>query len=335
MNKNIRSLLTLILITFSNAVNSQVQSCKTGKLDPEVAGFLKMMPADNRTLNDLRKITDFKEFKNAGPPATPYPLTDVERVKITADSIPVLIFNPTHTKGLPIIIYFHGGGFMQPVVPWMEHSFWSAANKLKAIVFAVDYRVAPQYKFPAAVNDCYNAFKWISENGEKFDGDTSRIIVKGESSGANLVAVICQKAKQEGIVNRIKLQVLNCPSTDNPNRSQLYPSMQENATGYFLTKALVLFAEETYSDKEEYDNPELAPILFKDLSGLPPAVLITAEFDPLRDQGAAYAERLRKANVKVWYKCFPGQIHALIAFNDKNNEADTLVLNAIKEVSRQ
>lgn len=331
MNKNIWSLFTLIIVTFLNAINSQAQSCKTGKLDPAVAGFLKSMPADNRTLDELRKSIDFKEFKNAGPPAKPYPSTDVERVKITADSIPVLIFNPAHTKGLPIVIYFHGGG-VAPLVPWMEYACWSEANRLKAIVFAVDYRVAPQYKFPAGVNDSYNAFKWISENGEKFNGDTGKIILKGESSGATLAAVICQKAKREGIANRIKLQVMNCPSSDNPNNAQLYPSMQENATGYLLTTAFLLFVGETYADKKDYDNPEFAPILSKDLSGLPPAVLITAEFDPLRDQGAAYADRLRKANVRVWYKCFPGQIHALIAFNDKNNEANTLILNAIKEV---
>lgn len=336
MNKDIWLLSTLMPIILLTSVKLQAQSCNTGKLDTEVAAFLKMMPADNRTLDDLRKTTNFEEYKNAGPPSIPYPSNDVQRIKVTADSIPVLIYNPKHAKGLPIIIHYHGGGFIQPVVPWMEHSFWDAANTFNAIVFAIDYRVAPEYKFPAAVNDCYNAFKWISENGEQFGGDTSRIIVKGESSGANLVAVICQKAKQEGIANRIKLQVMNSPSTDNPDHTHLYSSMQQNARGYFLTKASVLFSMETYADKKDYSDPAFAPILFRDLSGLPPAVIITAEFDPLRDQGTAYAERLRKAGVRVWDKCFPGQIHALIASADRiSKETNTLVLNAMKEIMIQ
>ena len=162
MKKATRLLTTLIsALTLAN-VELQAQSCNTGKLDPNVADFLKMMPADHRTLEDLRKTTNFEEGKKAGPTAIPYPITDVEHIKITADSIPVLVFNPSHAKGLPIIIHLHGGGFIQPIVPWMEHTFWDAANKFNAIVFAVDYRVAPEHKFPAAVNDCYNAFKWIS-----------------------------------------------------------------------------------------------------------------------------------------------------------------------------
>ena len=329
-----------LLIAFSLLLNianikAQSQNCNTGKLDPKVAEFLKMMPADNRSVEQLRVTTNFEEYKKAGPPAMPYPITDVEHIKITADSIPVVVFNPSHAKGLPVIIHFHGGGFIQPIVPWMEHSFWDAANTFNAIVFAIDYRVAPEYKFPTAANDCYNTFKWISENGERFGGDTSRIIVKGESTGANLVAVVCQKAKQEGIVNRIKLQVMNSPSTDNPEHTKLYPSMQQNATGYFLTKASVLFSMETYADKKDYDNPAFAPILFENFAGLPPAVIITAEFDPLRDQGIAYAEKLRKAGVKVWDKCFPGQLHALIASSDETHkEAGKLVLTAMKEVMR-
>jgi acetyl esterase len=336
MKKITCSLAFLISVLSLTNLELQAQSCNTGKLDPKVADFLKMIPADHRTLEDLRKTTNFEEDKKAGPPAIPYPITDAEHIKITADSIPVLVFNPSHTKGLPIIIHYHGGGFIQPIVPWMEHSFWDAANKFNAIVFAIDYRVAPEYKFPAAVNDCYNAFKWISEHGGQFGGDTSRIIIKGESSGANLVAVVCQKAKQEGIAHRIKLQVMNSPLTDNPDHAQLYPSMQQNATGYFLTKASVLFSMETYADKKDYSDPAFAPILFKNLSGLPPAVIITAEFDPLRDEGIAYAERLKKAGVRVWDKCFPGQIHALIASTDETSkEAKKLVLNAMKEVMTQ
>lgn len=311
------------------------QSCKTGKLHPDVSQFIKSMPPNDRSLAEMRKAINFEEYKIMGPPAIPYPAADVERIKITADSIPVMVFNPAHKTGLPIIINYHGGGFIQPIVPWMEHRFWYEATYYNAIVFAVDYRVAPEHKFPAAVDDAYIAFKWISEHGGRLGGDTSRIILSGNSAGANLVAVVSQQAKKEGIANKIKLQVMNCPVLDNPDNAGHYPSMQENAKGYFFTTNDVLFALETYADRKDYTNPRFAPLLERVFSGLPPAVMITAEFDPLRDQGIAYVEKLQKAGVKTWHKCFPGQLHVLIPFPSETpvyKELDAFVLNAMKEV---
>jgi acetyl esterase len=327
-------LSTLWLLTFTS-LNAEAQRCATGKVDTKVAAFLKMMPSDNRTVEELKKTTNFEEYRKAGPPVTTYPVKDVQRIKITADSIPVLVFNPAHSKGLPIIVQYHGGGFIQPLVQWMEYYYWLDAKTFNAVVFAVDYRVAPEDKFPAGFNDSYNAFKWISENGSRYGGDTSKVILKGESAGANFVAAVCLKAKQEGIAQRIKLQVMNSPVLDNTANVDKYPSMQQNANGYFLSKADVIFALETYVEKGDYNNPLFAPLLAKDLSYLPPAVIITAEFDPLRDQGFAYAEQLRKAGVRVWHKCFPGQIHVLISDEDRslaNEEADKLVLTAMKQV---
>jgi acetyl esterase len=334
--KTIKYLFPVLIIVLSiPIVKAQTQSCNTGKVDPKVAAFLKMIPADNRSLEEVKKTTNFVEYKKDGPPPIPYPVTDVERIKITADSIPVLIFNPSHRKGLPIIIAYHGGGFIGPLIPGHEYLNWQDSKTFTAIVFSVDYRVAPEHKFPAGADDCYNAFKWISENGDKFGGDTSRIMLKGESAGANLVAVVCQKAKREGIARRIKLQVMNSPVVDNPEHAEQYPSMQQNANGYLLTKAGVLFALETYSDSADFNNSDYAPILSKDLKGLPPAVMITAEFDPLRDQGAAYAERLKEESVKVWYKCFPGEIHVLIGADEKViKDADQLILTAMKAVMK-
>jgi acetyl esterase len=306
---------TCLLLVSILALYYQVesQSCSTGELHPRVAGFLKSMPADNRSLEELKKTTNFEELRKGGPPAIPFPAADMARIKITSDSIPVSVLNPSHKKGLPIIVYYHPGGFIAPLTAGMEYMAWSDAKTYNAIVFAVDYRVAPEHKFPAGFNDCYNALKWISEHGLEFGGDTSRIAIMGISAGANLAAAVCQKAKQEGIAQKIKLQVMNCPVLDNPAHADLYPSMNQNAEGYMLTKAGVLFALETYADKKDHNNPTYAPILAENLSGLPPAVMITGEFDPLRDQGGAYVDRLRKAGVKTWYQCFGGMIHCLIA----------------------
>ena len=330
-------LLRIAIAVTINLISSFLysQTCNSGILDSAVAMFLKRMPADNRSLEELRKTTNFEEYRKTGPPAIPFPATDVTRIKITRDSIPVSVFNPSHEKGLPIIIYYHPGGFIAPLTAGMEFLAWQDAKTFNAIVFAVDYRVAPEHKFPAAINDCYNSFKWISEYGETFGGDTRRIVIMGVSAGANLVAAVCLKAKREGISQRIKLQVMNSPVVDKAANADLYPSMQQNSNGYMLTKAGVLFALETYANEKDFNNAEYAPILSKDLSGLPPAVMLTAEFDPLRDQGAAYADRLKKAGVKVWYQCFGGEIHCLIAAPSKGPQIklfNETISNAMKEV---
>jgi len=156
----------------------------------------------------------------------------------------------------------------------------------------------------------------------------------GNSAGANLVAVIAQKANKESIAGKIKLQVMNgLPIDLRPQNMENSVSYQENVIGYFQTKALCYFAVETYAPNQS-DHPEVSPILEKDLSGLPSAVIVNAEFDPLRDDGALYAARLRKAGVKVWDKCFAGQIHCLIGLPpdaEEIKEYAALVKTAMKE----
>lgn len=328
-----------VLIAFSLCLlaitqNAFTQSCGTRQLDARVASFLKLIGYQDMTIEQLRSIP-IAQIKFAGPPLIPYPKEDVIRIKITADSIPVLIFNPAHARHLPIIINYHGGGFIAPLIPGLEHSLWQDAKTYGAIVFAIDYRVAPENKFPAAVNDSYNAFKWIAAHGNEFGGDTGRIILMGNSAGANLAAVVTQKAKMEGLAKSIKLQVLNgLPIDLRAQNLETSLSYQQNATGYFQTKAGCYFAVENYAPGET-NNPEVSPILAKDLSGLPPAVIINAEFDPLRDDGILYAAKLRKACVKVWDKCFAGQIHLLLGLppgSEEIKECEAMVKDAMKEV---
>jgi acetyl esterase len=210
------------------------------------------------------------------------------------------------------MINYHGGGFISPLLPGLEYTLWREAKTYNVVLFAVDYRVAPENKFPAAVNDSYNAFKWIATHGGKYGGDTERIALFGNSAGANLVAVISQKAQRENISHKIKLQIMNgLPIDCSPKHMESSLSYQQNALGFMQTKAACYFAIETYAPGQT-GNPEVSPILTGDLRGLPPALIINAEFDPLRDDGFLYAAKLRKAGVKVWDKCFAGQIHCLI-----------------------
>ncbi len=332
MNKSIVFVFLGILFVFGKQ-ETFAQPCGTRQLDPRVASFLKMIGYQDMTIDQLRKVP-INQIKYAGPPLIPYPKEDVVRIKITADSIPVLIFNPAHAQNLPIIINYHGGGFIAPLIPGLEHSLWEDAKIYGAVVFAVDYRVAPEHKFPAAVNDSYAAFKWIAEHGAEFGGDTSRIALMGISAGANLVAVISQKAKKEGISKKIKLQIMNgLPADCRPQNMEASVSYQENAVGYFQTKAACYFAIENYAPGQ-YNNPEVSPMLTEDLSGLPPTVIINAEFDPLRDDGILYAAKLRKAGVQVWDACFAGQIHMLLGLPPEAKEIkeyEKMIATAMKE----
>lgn len=331
--KSIRLLLLFSICLISLAGNTQTSSCGDRKLDPRVGAFLKLINYKDLSLEELR-ATPIEKIKFTGPPVIPYPAQDVTRIKVTADSIPVLIFNPAHTSNLPIIINYHGGGFIAPLIPSLEFSLWQEAKTFGAIVFAIDYRVGPEHKFPAAVNDSYEAFKWIALHGNEFGGDTGRIILIGNSAGANLAAVVTQKARKEKIAYKIKLQVLNgLPADMSPHNMETSKSYQENAAGYFQTKAACYFAVENYAPGQ-YDRVEVSPILAKDFSGLPPAVIINAEFDPLRDDGIRYAAKLREYGVKVWEKCFAGQIHLLLGLppgSIEMKEYETLIINAISQ----
>ena len=333
----IKKSILIIFLTTLFVFNRQelfAQSCGTRQLDPRIASFLKLIGYQDLTIEQLRNIPIEQIKRSAAPLPVPYPKEDVKRIKITADSIPVLVFNPSHAQNLSILISYHGGGFISPLLPEIEHLFWLEAKTYSSIVFAVDYRVAPEHKFPAAVNDSYNAFKWIANHGGEFGGDTSRIALTGNSAGANLVAVIAQKAKKEGISSKIKLQIMNgLPADCSPQNMETSVSYQENAKGYLQTKAACYFAIETYAPGQ-YKNPEVSPGLTEDLKGLPPAVIINAEFDPLRDDGIMYASKLRRSGVKVWDKCFAGQIHCLIGLPpnaEQLKEYETIVKTAMKE----
>jgi acetyl esterase len=332
MNKLTITIL-LIIITLTAPQVAFTQPCGTGQLDLRVAAFLKLIGNEDLTLEQLRLIP-IEQIKAAGPMEKPYPREDVKRIKITGDSIPVLVLNPSHASNLPILINYHGGGFISPLLPSIEHLLWQEAKTYGVILFAVDYRVAPENKFPAAVNDSYNAFKWIAEHGRELGGDTGRLALTGNSAGANLVAVVSQKAKKEGIGKKIKLQIMNgLPGDLSRENIETSLSYQQNAKGYMQTKAATYFAIETYAPGLA-NNPELSPLLTEDFTGLPPTVIINAEFDPFRDDGVLYAAKLRKFGVKVWEKCFAGQIHCLFGLPpdaEELKEYEALVKTAMKE----
>ncbi|HTF21369.1 MAG TPA: alpha/beta hydrolase fold domain-containing protein, partial [Chryseolinea sp.] len=198
--------LTLPVLLVLVCLNLPAQNCGNGILDPRVAAVLHdsikdLQPKLSRLSIEVRRKVNPGEDKS-------FPAGDVQITIIPGDSIPVYIFNANHGKNLPAVLYFHSGAFVFPFLPFMKQECWRMSKELNAIVFAVDYRTAPQHKFPAAVNDAYRSFEWLLSHGSAWDADINKLVISGISAGANLSAVVCQKAKKTGLANKIKLQVL-------------------------------------------------------------------------------------------------------------------------------
>jgi acetyl esterase len=286
-------------------------SCNSDSVDPRVAFLLKM---PGLSLEQWRK-TPIETIRKMTPPnMNPVPDSKMQSIRITDDSVHVVIFRPDKPaqKSLPVIIDFHGGAFVAPFQPWMYHIGYDMANTFNAIVFEVDYPTAPEHRFPFQITASYKALKWLSENASAYNGDTSKLIISGGSSGANIAAVVTLMAKNEGLGKRIKFVSLFCPPVDNPVNSP-YASYKKYGKGYLITEANAIWAIENYTGTNNPDTTDyrLFPLHAKHVEGLPPTLIFTAEFDILHDEGAAYAQKLQSAGVPVRYRCFAGELHTL------------------------
>ena len=242
--------------------------------------------------------------------------------------VPIRIYQPVNADNLPLIVFFHGGGFVIRDLDSHDNACRRLAHDNQAVVVSVDYRLAPEHKFPIPLQDCYDATVWASENAAKINADASRLVVMGDSAGGNLATVVAQIARDEKGPN-ILYQVLIYPSTD---ARMNHPSINKFAEGYLLTKPMMKwFLAQYRHNKEDIYNPLMSPLLCEDLSDLPPAFIITAEYDPLKDEGIAYAHRLKQAGVEVRHTDYKGLIHAF--FNmPKLHKSCLAAFEEIKEV---
>ena len=199
-----------------------------------------------------------------------------------------------------------------------------------ALVISVDYRLAPEHPYPAALDDAWESLRWVAANGDALDADTSRLAVGGDSAGGTLAATVCRRARDESGPD-IRFQVLIYPVTD---MTLSLPSMTELAEGYNLTRATMEWFRDLYlPDDESRMDPDASPLFAEDLSGLPPALVIAAGFDPLRDDAKAYAEALTAAGVATEHICYDGMIHGFLnmpAVLDDGREATTRAARSIK-----
>jgi acetyl esterase len=213
---------------------------------------------------------------------------------------------------LPGLIFYHGGGFALGDLDTHDGLCRALSNQSGCRVVSVEYRLAPEHPFPAAAEDSIAAAEWIAAHAPEFGIDPARLAVGGDSAGGNLAAVVAIVAKQRG-APKLSFQLLIYPVTQLGGAET--PSMRENAKGYFLEKASMEWFTKLYCpDLSQRTDPRLSPLLARDLSGLPPAYLVTAGFDPLRDEGKAYADKLDAAGVPVTYVNYPGMVHGFFSF---------------------
>jgi acetyl esterase len=224
--------------------------------------------------------------------------------------MPTRIYTPYGTGPFPVLVYFHGGGWVIGNLEAYDATCRALTKAAGCIVIAMEYRLAPEHTFPAAPEDCYAATCWVAANAAAIGGDPRRIAIGGDSAGGNLTAVVAQMARDRG-GPALVYQLLVYPVT---NYDYDTASYRENADGYLLTRdAMVWFWNHYLRSAADGDHPLASPLRASDLRGLPPAMVLTAEFDPLRDEGEAYARRLQEAGVPVTLKRYTGMIHGFFS----------------------
>ncbi|HEU4512433.1 MAG TPA: alpha/beta hydrolase [Nocardioidaceae bacterium] len=219
--------------------------------------------------------------------------------------LPARVYRPEADGPVPTVVLFHGGGWVVGDLDTHDNMARSICRDCTSVVVSVDYRLAPENPFPAAVEDAVAATRWVGERLTDFGG-SDKLAVAGDSAGGNLSAVVAQQLRDAG-GPPIAAQLLIYPAVDVTGE---YASRLENAEGYFLDLATMAWFMNHYTaDPSHHTDPRVSPLRHHDLSGLPPAVVVTAEFDPLRDEGEAYAAELAAAGVPVEVRRFDGMIH--------------------------
>ena len=285
------------------------------KLDPGFQYLMKIMENIGAKLDtskpaaELRK--EFEERRGLLLLSLPSGVRITDHVvKSNGAEIKVREYSPESIGSIyPAVVYFHGGGWVFGSIETHEAFTGFLAKELKAKVFSVDYRLAPEHPYPIPLVDCEAAFNWVKDNAFDLGINPNRVSVGGDSAGGNLAASLCIKRKQEEL-SMPKAQLLIYPVTD---LTLKHPSMDEMAEGFFLTKASMEFFRNQYVESDELiKDPLVSPLFAEDLSGHPSAVVVTAGFDPLRDEGDQYAQALRQANVEIYHRTHDSYIHGFV-----------------------
>jgi acetyl esterase len=287
-------------------IDPQMQSILQEIVSAGLPSFADMSPGEARLLpQPVREIE---------------PVAEVENIEAAGPSgpIPLRIYRASEERS-PAVVFFHGGGWVLGSIDSYEAFCTRLCNRTGCTVISVGYRLAPEYRFPAGVEDCFAASKWISSNPEHLRVNPSRLAVCGDSAGGNLAAVVSYLARENG-GPQLSCQILIYPVA---SFDETTGSMRQFADGPLLSrKELEWFRDYYLRSLEDGNDPLASPLLIEDLSGLPSALIVTADLDPLRDGGARYAQRLREAGVPVKYTNYPGVFHGFLEHGGRLDPAD-------------
>lgn len=285
-------------------------------IDPMLLAVLEAFPMQFDDLGSMTAQEVRALFEQREPPPGE-DVASVEDLEVPGPDgpLPVRVYRPDGAAvPAPVVVFFHGGGWVLGSIATHDATCRGLANRTGAVYVSVDYRLAPEHPYPAAPEDCYAATCWVADHAADLGVDPGRLAVAGDSAGGNLAAVVCQMARDRS-GPAIAFQLLIYPVTDLD--FDRWPSMEENADGPLLTReGMDWFARHYVGTLPFTGDPYAAPIRAADLSGLPPAYVATAGHDPLRDEGAGYAEALAAAGVTVGYDNFATMIHGFVGFAD-------------------
>ena len=274
-----------------------------------------------------------KVLKDEGASIDPEAVASVKQVEISGPNgkIPLHIYTPKGKGPFPVIVYYHGGGFVIADTKVYDASIRGLTNKVGAVVVSVDYHHAPELKFPTQPNEAYAAYSWVNAHAFEINGDPNRVAVAGESAGGNLATVVSLMARDKK--ERLPVhQLLVYPVVDNDMKNESYTT---NANAKPLDKATMQWFFKHYvKNPSDANNPYALPNKAKSLKGLPPTTLITAEIDPLYSEGKKFAERLKKDGVSVSYKHYTGVTHeffGMAAVVSKAKDAQAFAASELKK----
>lgn len=307
-------------------------------LDPQAKAILDMLeqqgvpPFEEMSVPPARDaMGGFRDLQGE-----PEPVAAIRDVLATGPDgdLPVRVYHPAPGTSLPLFVYFHGGGWVIGNVEVADRPCRSLANATQCVIASVEYRLSPETKFPGPAEDCYSATRWLAAHAGELGADSARVVVGGDSAGGNLAAVVALMARDRG-GPPLAHQVLLFPVTA-PARGTTFASYQENADGYLLTRAGMEWYWDHYlRSPEDAASAYASPLNAASLSGLPPAMVVTAEFDPLRDEGRAYARRLEEAGVKVTSRHYDGLIHDFLLMGGAIDRARQLVAEIGDELRKE
>jgi acetyl esterase len=266
----------------------------------------------------------------AGAIGAPVPVGLVTDLTITGAATPLAArhYAPDAPDGRPLLVFLHGGGFVIGDLDTHDQVCRMLCRHAGVHVLSVAYRLAPEDPFPAAVEDCWAAFMWAAANADRLGADPSRLAIGGDSAGGNLSAVVAQRAVRED-GPELALQLLLYPGTD---RTTPYRSLDLFADGFYLTREEIGWFQLNYSPGMDLSDPRISPLRADDLSGVAPALVVTAGFDPLRDEGEAYADALTSAGVEVRLRREASLIHGFVNMTDLNAASHAAVLEIAADV---